>query len=285
MTHLKKWLLLTVALAAPPAQRAFAHNEAQTAEQRTLNKVGFDQKLDGQLPLAVSFKDETGRKVQLREYFGSKPVVILPIYYRCSMLCPLGVDKLLESLKKMKFTAGKEFTLLTVSIDPKETPEIAAEVRAGYLKRYGRPEATGGWHFLTGEHAAIDELTQAIGFRYEFVKKTGEYAHPDGFVVATPEGKVARYFFRLEYPPRDVQFGLMEASHERIGSPLNYFALSCFHYDPVTGKYNFSVMKALRIFSVFFVLMVLGSVGVALRMEKRAQRAKTPGPVAVAGVK
>lgn len=263
--------LLTFCLAGV----ARAHQTSSTgltADDKTLNQVGFDQKLDNQLPMGLEFRDESGKRVQLRQYFGEKPVIIMMIYYRCSMLCPVGTDMLLDSLKQLKFSIGKEFNLVTVSIDPKETPKDAADTKAGYIKKYGRAGAESGWHFLTGQHEAIDGLANAIGFRYAYVKKTGEYAHPDGIVVVTPEGKIARYFYRLEYPPRDVQFGLMEATRNRIGSPLSYLALSCFHYDPQTGKYNFSVMKALRLFSVFFVVMVMGTIGIVVWREKRLER-------------
>ncbi len=263
---------------------AWAHGEKNrglTADDKALNQVGFDQKLDTNLPMGLEFRDESGKRVQLRQYFGEKPVIIMMIYYRCALLCPLGADMLLDSLKQLKFSIGKEFNVVTVSIDPKETPQDAADSKAGYIQKYGRAGAENGWHFLTGQHEAIDELANAIGFRYAYVKKTGEYAHPDGIVVVTPEGKIARYFYRLEYPPRDVQFGLMEATRNRIGSPLSYLALSCFHYDPQTGKYNFSVMKALRVFSLFFVVAVMGTVGIAVWREKRG---RSRGNQAVIGV-
>lgn len=248
----------------------------RTAEENILDSVGFDQKLDNQLPLALDFRDESGKPVQLRQYFGEKPVVILPIYYRCGLLCPMGAEEMLRSLKQIKPTIGRDFQVVTLSIDPKETPELAAETKKRYVKEYGRDAAqtAAGWHFLTGQHEAIDKLCDAIGFRYEFVPKTGEYAHPDGIVMATPEGKVARYFYRLDYPPRDIQFGLMEAASERIGSPLTYLALSCFHYDPTLGKYNVNVMKVLRLFSVVFIGILCLSIAVAVGREKRAaQRA------------
>lgn len=244
--------------------------------ENLLNQVGFDQRLDDQLPLATEFVDETGKLVQLREYFGSKPVIILPIYYRCSMLCSLGADEMVRTLKQLPLVMGRDYTVVTLSIDPTEKPTDAAEFKKGYVTKYGKPGAEEGWRFLTGKHEAIDTLTKAIGFRYAYDKKTKEYAHPDGLVIATPEGKIARYFYRLNYPVRDVNFGLLEASKERIGSPLTYIALSCFHYNPETGQYNFSVMKALRVFSAGFVVLCLSIVGVAIIREKRAgQRGET----------
>ena len=246
----------------------------RTGSDKILDQVGFDQKLDNQVPLDLHFRDENGKDVQLKQYFGTTPVIILPIYYRCGMLCPLGAEEMLRTLKQIKPTIGRDFQIVTVSIDPKETPSIAAETKKGYIKEYERDAASAevGWHFLTGQHEAIDKLCNAIGFRYAFVEKTGEYAHPDGIVVATPEGKVSRYFYRLDYPPRDVQFGLMDASKERIGSPLTYLALSCFHYDPATGKYNLNVMKVLRLFSAAFVVVCLSAIAIAIGREKRARR-------------
>lgn len=246
----------------------------KSADDGILNQVGFDQKLDNQVPLGLEFRDESGKKVQLRQYFGTMPVVILPIYYRCGMLCPLGAEEMLRALQQVKPTIGRDYQIVTLSIDPKETPAMATETKRGYIAQYKRdPQSAGaGWHFLTGTHEAIDSLCKSIGFRYAYVPKTGEYAHPDGIVVVTPEGKVSRYFYRLDYPPRDIQFGLMDASRERIGSPLAYLALSCFHYDPDTGKYNISVMKVLRLFSLSFVALVCLSIAIAVGREKRAQR-------------
>ncbi len=246
----------------------------RTGDDQILDQVGFDQKLDNQVPLDLEFRDENGKSVQLKQYFGTTPVIILPIYYRCGLLCPLGAEEMLRTLQQVKPTIGRDFQIVTVSIDPKETPAIAAETKKGYVAQYKRDKASAevGWHFLTGQHDAIDKLCNAIGFRYAYSEKLGEYAHPDGIVVVTPEGKVARYFYRLDYPPRDVQFGLMEAANERIGSPLTYLALSCFHYDPETGKYNLSVMKVLRLFSVAFVVLCFSAIAIAVGREKRTRR-------------
>jgi len=280
-SFLRRARLLLVLLAFCLAGDAWAHKGEEpvtggetplSPNDAILKQIGFEQKLDQQLPLGLEFRDESGKNVQLRQYFGEKPVILVLIYYKCGTLCPIGLDLMMDSLKKVKPSIGKEFNVVTVSINPEETPEIAADTKKGYIEKYGRPGAEKGWHFLTGKHEAIDELAKAIGFRYAYVKKTGEYAHPDGIVVSTPEGKIARYFYRLEYPPRDVQFGLMEATNNRIGSPLTYLALSCFHYNKDTGQYNFSVMKALRVFSVFFVTLVLMGVGISVWQEKRVAR-------------
>ncbi|HEY0072672.1 MAG TPA: SCO family protein [Abditibacteriaceae bacterium] len=294
MTHLTKWkiirkipaLFLAVLCLASQAgahkgEKADEHKTPRTgtggihtAEDKILDSVGFDQKLDNQLPLGLEFKDESGKTVQLRQYFGEKPVIILPIYYRCGTLCPIGAEEMLRSLKQIKPAIGQEYQIVTLSIDPKEGPELAAETKKRYVTEYKRDDAktAAGWHFLTGKHEAIDELCDAIGFRYAYVPKTGEYAHPDGIVMATPEGKVARYFYRLDYPPRDIQFGLMEAASERIGSPLQYLALSCFHYDPTLGKYNVNVMKVLRLFSAFFVVLCLSVIAFVVRLERKNER-------------
>jgi protein SCO1/2 len=270
-------LLKSGALAHPPdaGKGQTGTGGIRTADEKILDQVGFDQKLDNQVPLDLNFRDESGKPVQLQQYFGTTPVIILPIYYRCGMLCPLGAEEMLRSLQQIKPTIGRDFQIVTLSIDPKETPEMATETKKGYIAQYKRDTASAevGWHFLTGQHEAIDKLCNAIGFRYAYSAKTGEYAHPDGIVVVTPEGKVSRYFYRLDYPPRDVQFGLMDASKERIGSPLAYIALSCFHYNPETGKYNVSVMKVLRLFSAVFVVLCFSVIAIAVGREKRARRA------------
>jgi protein SCO1 len=263
------------------AQLSLAHDSAQedptahkvlTPEDKILNQVAFEQKLDTQLPLGLEFRNESGKTVQLRQYFNGKPVILMMLYYKCSTLCPIGADMLLATLQQLKPSIGKDFQIVTVSINPQETPEMAADTKKGYLAKYKRSGAEAGWHFLTGDHKSIDGLATAIGFRYAYVPRTGEYAHPDGIVIATPEGRLARYFYRLEYPPRDVQFGLMEASSNRIGSPLTYLALSCFHYNPLTGKYSFSIMKALRLLSVSFVLLCLTAIVVANWRDKHSGR-------------
>lgn len=235
-----------------------------------IKKVGLDQKLNAQVPLDVAFRDETGKLVPLRRYFGTKPVMMNLIQYRCTMLCSEEMKMLGQSLRDMKFSAGDQFTLLTVSIDSREQPYLAAAYKAGYLKQYGRPGAAAGWHFLTGDAAAIHRLAAAIGYRFVYDARTNQFAHPDGVIILTPQGKIARYFFRLNYPPRDLQFGLLDAANNRIGSPLDYVALLCFHYNPVTGKYSLAFMKVLQLTAIGTMLLLgAGMAGMSLHNRRR----------------
>lgn len=240
-------------------------------QERMLRDVRLDQRLNEQVPLDLIFKDETGRETRLGDYFGEKPVMLILIQYRCAMLCTEQMNVLLESLKKMSFTPGKQFHLLIVSIDPRETPELAEEKKKNYLAEYGRPEAASGWHWLTGEEAAIKRLADAVGFRYVYDAQTDQFAHPDGVILLTPEGKISRYFFRLEYPPRDLLFGLMESAKRRIGSPLQALALLCYHYNPITGKYGLAVMNLVRLGALATVLGLIAGILLLRGRERRTR--------------
>lgn len=237
-----------------------------------LRQVGIDQKLDAQIPLDLVFRDEQGRAVSLREYFGEKPVLLALVYYECPMLCTLILNGLLRSLRALSLTVGKDFTVLTVSFDPREGPELAAAKKRAYVRSYGRPEAEWGWHFLTGEEAAIRRLTEAVGFRYAFDPETGQFAHASGIMVLTPQGRIARYFYGIEYAPRDLRFGLIEAAQGRIGSPVDQILLYCYHYDPKTGKYSLLVMNVLRLAGVATVLALGGFMFVMFRRDRRKKR-------------
>jgi protein SCO1/2 len=237
--------------------------------ERILHQVGFDQNLDAQIPLDLVFRDEAGRPVVLGELLGTRPVILTLNYYNCPMLCTVELNALLRSLQVLPFDVGREFAVVTVSIDPKETPALAAAKKAGYLRRYGRSGGTAGWRFLTGEEPSIQRLTQAVGFRYAFDSKSGQFAHPAGFVVLTPEGRIARYFYGLDYPPRDLRLALVEASAHKIGSAVDQVLLVCFHYDPSTGRYNVAVMSILR---VFCALTAVGLATFMLCMFRRDRR-------------
>ena len=252
---MNRWLILVAALAVAVALGhasvvpAVAHtgNEPYTKDEDFLKEIGFDQKLGAQLPLDVAFQDETGKTVRLGEYFGEKPVIMLVTYYNCTMLCPLLLDGLVRTLRPLTFDIGKQFAVLTVSINPRETPAIAASRKELYVQRYGRPGAERGWHFLTGKADAIAALTQAIGFRYVYDKKKDEYAHASGIVIFTPEGKAARYLYGVEFSPRDTRLALIEAANNTIGNPVDQILLFCYHYDPLTGKYGVIIMNVLRL--------------------------------------
>ncbi len=231
--------------------------------------VAFDQRLNAQVPLDLSFQDEDGRPVRLGDYFGKKPVILSFVYYKCATLCPMILDGLLRSLTPVSFDIGKQFAMLTVSFDPRETPRLAAVKKAEYVARYRRPGAPEGWHFLTGEEAAIRQLTQAVGFRYTYDAKTDQFAHAAGILILTPEGKVARYFYGIDFPPRDLRLGLIEAADNRIGTPIDRVLLYCYHYDPMTGTYALAMMNVLRLTGVGTVLALGSFIFLMLRRERR----------------
>jgi len=242
-------LAVAVGLRLLTAVPALAHtgNEPYTKDEAFLKEIAFDQKLGAQLPLDLPFTDDTGKAVRLGEYFGQKPVLMLITYFNCTMLCPLLLDGLVRALRPISFDIGQQFTVLTVSINPRETPAIAASRKELYVQRYGRPGAERGWHFLTGTADAIAALTQPIGFRFVYDKKKDEYAHASGIVIFTPEGKAARYLYGVEFSPRDMRLALIEATNHTIGNPVDQIMLYCFHYDPLTGKYGVVIMNVIRL--------------------------------------
>jgi protein SCO1/2 len=216
---------------------------------KALNGVGIDQKLNEQLPLELVFKDEHGENVRLGDYFGKKPVVLSLVYYQCPMLCNQVLNGMVTAFKVMAFQPGQEFEVVTVSFDLRETAALAAakkDTYVNYLPEARRAGAARGWHFLTGDEASIKRLTDAVGFRYHFDEATNQFAHASAIYVTTPQGKLARYFYGIEYAPRDLRLGLIEAADNKIGSPVDQLLLYCFHYDPATGKYGAKVMNLMR---------------------------------------
>jgi protein SCO1/2 len=221
-----------------------------------LQGVTIEQNLNHQVPLNLVFKDEFGRSMPLSTYFsGNKPVLLALVYYTCPMLCNLVLTGMESSLRAISLNPGRDFEIVAVSFDPNDTPEIAAAKRANYLKRYRRPDTANGWHFLTGDEANIKALTSAVGFRYKLDPTTGQYAHASAIMMLTPEGKLSRYFYGVEYEPRDVRLGLVEASKNKIGSPVDQILLFCYHYDPATGKYGAIAMNMIRFGGATFVLI------------------------------
>jgi protein SCO1/2 len=212
-----------------------------------LKNVGIEQHLNQQLPLDLSFRDETGKTVQLGDYFGKKPVILSMVYYRCPMLCSEVLAGLTGSLRALRFDAGNQFNVLTVSFDPKDTPETATQKKAIALKSYKRPGAAEGWHFLTGSQPSIDALTKAVGFQYEYDPKTDQFAHTTAVMIVTPEGKISQYYFGIEYPPTDMRLGLIQASQNQIGTLVDQLILYCYHYDPQSGKYGAIVSHILQL--------------------------------------
>jgi protein SCO1/2 len=240
---------------------------------KVLSTVGVDQKLDTQLPPGLTFKDETGKSVQLSDYLGKRPLLLSLVYYECPGLCTQTLNGIARSLKPLKFTPGKEFDILTVSYDPREGPELAAAKKERYVKMYGKPEAAGGWHFLTGDDANTKAICEAVGFRYAYDEMTKQYAHAAAIMVVTPQGKISRYFYGLEYSTRDLEFGLMEASNERIGSLADGAVLYCYTYNPASGKYSLSIMRVLRVAAVLTLVLLGGSILLMLRRDKDKVRA------------
>lgn len=212
-----------------------------------LKDVGIEQKLNGQLPLDLVYRDESGKTVKLGDYFGKKPVILSLVYYRCPMLCSELLAGLEGSLKALSFDAGKDFNVLTVSFDPKDTPQDATAKKATMLKHYKRDGAAEGWHFLTGSQESITALTNAVGFSYEFDPVSGQFAHTTGIMLLTPQGKIAQYYYGVEFAPRDLRLGLIQASQNKIGTLADEVLLYCYHYDPKSGKYSAVVNHILQL--------------------------------------
>ncbi len=242
-----------------------------------LENVGIEQHLDAQIPADLAFTDDTGRAVKLGDYFGKKPLILNLVYYRCPMLCGEALAGLTGSMKMIKFDAGNEYDVVTVSFDPKETPEIAAEKKAEYLKRYGRAGAANGWHFLTAPAASIAALTKAVGFQYQYDPKAQQYAHATAIMVLTPQGRISRYFYGVDFPPKDLRMGLVEASTGKIGNAVDQILLYCYHYDPATGKYGAVVSNMLKIGAGLTILLLGGMILIFIRLDRAAPR-KTPWP-------
>jgi protein SCO1 len=228
-----------------------------------LQNVGIEQHLDEQIPPDLSFRDETGKPVRLGDYFGKKPAILNLVYYQCPMLCGEVLSGLESALRVLKFDVGKEFNVLTVSFDPRETPDMATKKKAEFLKRYGRPGAAEGWHFLTGPQESIDALTKAAGFQYQYDPKTGQFAHSTAIIVLTPEGKIAQYYYGVEYAPKDLRLGLIQASENKIGNLADQVLLYCYHYDPATGKYGAIIARVLQL-SALATVLGLGTLMIVL---------------------
>jgi protein SCO1 len=241
---------------------------AQDKTPEVLKKVGFDQRLNEQVPLDLEFTDDMGNVVKLQDYFGQKPVILVLAYYKCPMLCTLVLNGLTQAMRELPFTIGKEFNVVTVSFNPRETPELAAEKKKNYVRSYGRSGAIEGWHFLTGKEDAIEKLTQAVGFRYVYDAKQDQYIHTSGIIILTPQGKISRYFYGIGFPARDLRLGLVEASADKIGTPTDQILLYCFHYDPATGKYTTSILNFVRLGGGMTIVALVGMVWFLFRFEK-----------------
>ncbi len=238
-----------------------------------LKNVGIDQKLDAQLPLDLPFRDDSGRDVKLGDYFGKRPVVLALVYYSCPMLCTQILNGMVSSLRAVTFNPGQDFDVVAVSFDARERPPLAAEKKESMLKTYGRPQTAKGWHFLTGDLASIKALTTAVGFHYYYDVHTNQFAHASAIMVATPDGKLSKYYYGIEYSPKDLRLGLVEAAQNKIGTPVDQILLFCYHWDPTTGKYTALAMGGLRLAGVATLLLIGGFFFVNFRREARERAA------------
>ncbi len=237
------------------------------------DKVGFDQRLNQQIPLDLTFLDESGQPVQLKQYFGAKPVILSLVYFQCPMLCSQVMNGMAGAFNGItRFNVGRDFNVVTVSFDPRDTPETAAESKKTYLERYRRPGAAEGWHFLTGKKEQIDALASAVGFRFAWDPKIQQFAHASGIMLLTPDGRLAQYYYGIEYAPRDLQLGLIQSSQGKIGNVVDKVILYCYEYDPARGRYGAVVFRILRLSALATVLVLGGFMIVMFRRDVLAAR-------------
>jgi protein SCO1/2 len=272
-------LLLSLVLAAP-TPLALAQMKGDIVKWNippssdrlpTLKNVGVDQRLDGQVPLDLQFRDETGKAVRLGDYFGKRPVILNLAYFGCTMLCGEVQSGIIGSLRALQFNPSTDFDIVTVSFDPRETPEQAAAKKASLLLRYHRPGAEEGWHFLTGDQHNIEALTKSVGFDYQYDATLNQWAHAAAIMVLTPKGKISKYFYGVEFAPKDLRFGLIEASENKIGTVVDQMLLYCYHYNPATGKYGAVIMNVLRLAGVATVLILGALVFILFRRDPSFQ--------------
>ena len=257
-------LMLAVLAVSPGAAQMY-----NTTPQELVD-IRIEQRLNQQLPLDLTFRDEAGRQVQLSQYFGKKPVILSFAYYECPMLCTLILNGLVKGMRTLPFDVGREFEVVNISINPREGPELAASKKKTYVRDYGKPEAAAGWHFLTGDEESIRRAADAAGFRYKLDPATGQYTHASGIMILTPKGKFSRYFYGIEYAGQDLRLGLVEASEEKIGSPVDQVLLYCFHYDPVTGKYGLAITRIMQVLGLATALSLGGFMFVMFRRERKS---------------
>ena len=241
--------------------------------RNVLKDVDFKQNLNAQVPLTLKFRDGQGRDVQLLDYFGRRPIILVMSYKNCPMMCSQVLGELTRSLKPLEQSLGKDFDIVNVSIDPRETPAQSDQQRRFYTKQYGREGADAGWHGLVGDQRAIDALADAIGFKYKYNERTGSYIHTAGFVMLTPTGKISRYFFGIEYPARELKYALATAAESKISSPIDKVVMYCYEYDEKTGKYSFAIMNVIRVFGTATALALGVFLFAMVRRDRRMDRA------------
>jgi protein SCO1/2 len=242
-----------------------------------LRNVGFEPQLNAHLPLDLAFRDESGRNVQLREYFTQKPVLLALVYYGCPMLCNQTEQGVVGALRMLSFNPGRDYEVVFVSFDPRETPDMAAQKKESAMTHFRRPETAAGWHFLTGSKDSIDALTKGANFRYSFDEKSNLFAHAAGIMLLTPDGRISRYFYGVEYPARDIRLGLVDASAGKIGTPIDRALLFCYQYDPTSAHYSASILKIIRLGGVFTILALVAGMLIFRRRDIAAARTKLQG--------
>ncbi len=275
-------VLCCALLSAPMVAQVSSYGDKQSGENagdqlpQVLQKVGVSQHLNQQLPLDASFVDESGKTVKLGDYFGKRPAILSLVYYTCPMLCSEELDGLTSSLEMVKLTPGKDFDVVIISIDPSDTPALAAKSKALYVKRYGRPETAAGWHFLTGQRPAIDAVTNAVGFGYVRVPgpdgKLSQFAHASSIEIVTPEGKLAQYYLGVEYSPKDMLLGLIDASGNKIGSPVANILTYCYHYDPQTNRHSLIIARVVQVGGMITVAGLGGFMFLMFRRDVKLAR-------------
>ena len=253
---------------------------AASAMPAALQDVGFSPPLNGPMPLDLFFRDETGRSVRLREYFGQKPVVLAFVYYRCPMLCDQVAQGVVGVLRMLSFNPGRDYEVVFISFDSRETPEMAAEKKKKALAHFRRPEADSGWHFLTGSRESVEAATKAANFRFSFDAKNNLFAHASGVLLLTPDGRISRYFYGVEYPGRDMRLGLVDASAGKIGTPMDHVLLFCYHYDPTAATYSASILRNIRLAGVLTIVCLVGGILISRRRETLAAARNLSRPLA-----
>jgi protein SCO1 len=242
-----------------------------------LENVGFQPQLNAHLPLDLPFRDEAGRDVQLRDYFTHKPVLLALVYYGCPMLCNQTEQGVVGALRMLSFNPGRDYEVVFVSFDPRESPDMAAQKKELAMTHFRRPETASGWHFLTGSKESIDALTKGANFRYSFDQKSDLFAHASGIMLLTPDGRISRYFYGVEYPARDIRLGLVDASAGRIGTPIDRALLFCYQYDPTSARYSASILKIIRLGGVLTMLALVAGILIFRRRDIAAARTKLQG--------
>lgn len=268
---LATFVVVTAAVSPVAGQGAVRSEPGTPSDQRpkALTGVDYVQRLGEQVPADLTFVDETGKTVRFGDYFGKRPIVLVLAYYECPMLCTQVLSGVTSGLKGLSFNAGEEFEVVVVSIDPGEGPGLASAKKATYVAHYDREATAGAWHFLTGRKAEIDRLAKTVGFSYTYDDKTDQYAHQAGLSVLTPDGRISRYLFGIDFAPRDLRMAIVESADRKIGSPVDAVLLYCYHYDPATGAYGLLAMRLVRLAGVLFVLAMVAGWVVLRRRERR----------------